>query len=526
MSIQCRPRVSLIEVPEAKIAYLLDGKEEVYSVLRADHPKQSQLIVAGFLRDIADVKIIDMKLMARDRDELYKEFSYGDGVIRCYRRGASFESVRYEVRNSEIVSLTSNFTRSAEVVRDFIRYVKNVSSETKVIVGGSDATPRFEYYLKAGADAVVLGEGERIGPRVVKTIAAGDSLNGISGVAYSEGTLVRRNPRNPATDTVWADEIPLPAFDLVKNDLVNYTDAGQGPLPKGVKTPMGFLETSRGCTEACGFCATPALRKIYRSMSTDRIAVTLEHYEKYGIETLVLKEDNILSRLSQPNGRKKVLEMFDLLKKHEFAWEVQGMQIGKLMSGGCVDSELVESIYYHEVRDDKWIGAYRGYVPLESLRDEPDKVYRKLKPYDQEIKIIKAISDTRIPMLAFGIIIGVPGDTKESLELTEKRCMEIKDIVEEKGVQAYFLTSLNILIPGTANYSKYGHLLQYDVEKYPELFHMYTATTGIAGLTPPELTLYKRSMEERINGKSARDFIGLEGRYYFRNGNVSAGRIK
>ncbi len=512
-----KPKISLIEVPEAKITCVLDGIEEVYSAVRTNYPKQSQLIVAGFLKDVGDIEIVDMKLLNPEREELYKEVPYGNGTIRCYRKGASFESVKDKLSDAGILGLTSNFTRASGIITDFIRYSKEVNPEAKIIVGGSDATPRYEHYLKNGADVVVLGEGEHIGPRVVKAIIEDKSLSDISGVAYKKNNTIKYNPRNPLIDTVNADDIPLPAFDLVMSDLAKYTEAFEGPLPEYVKTPIRILETSRGCAEACPFCTTPYLRKKYRYMSTERIKETLEHYKKYGIESLILMEDNVLSRLNLPNGKEKTIEMFELLKEYGFAWEFgNGLQISKLMNNSHIDHELIESLFYNDIKENKWVGAYRIYVPLESLHQEPDKVYRKLRPYDQELEIIEAIADTGIPMMTFGIIMGVPDDNAENLKLTEERCMEIKEIVEKKGVQTYFTPFLNILLPGTPNYEKYKHFLQYDIKEYPELFQFHTATLGIPGVTPEELTRYKREMEERINGKKARDFWGSTGKYYFK----------
>jgi len=512
-----KPKISLIEVPEVKVSYEFGGRGEVYSAVRTNYPKQSQLIVAGFLRDLADIEIIDMKIGEPDREELYKEFPYGDGVIKCYRKGMSFENLESKIKKADIVGLTSNFTRSAGIVTDFIKYAKRINPAAKIVVGGSDATPRYEYYLRDGADIVILGEGEYIGPKVVQALKNNQSLEQISGIAYTDNGIVKHNLRSPLIDRVNVDDIPMPAFDLIGN-LEKYTEAFEGPLPKNVKTPLGILETSRGCAEACPFCTTPFLRKGYRYMSTERIEELLQHYKKFGIETLILMEDNILSRLTLPNGRKKVIEMFDLLKEHDFAWEFgNGLEIGKLMSNSHIDEELIEKMFYHDIKEGKWVGAYRLYTPLESLHQEPQKVYRKLRPYDQELEIIKAIASTGIPMMTFGIILGRPdNDNKESLKLTEERCLEVKEMVEEMGTQTYFTPFLDILLPGTPDYRKYKNLLKYDMEQYPELFQFHTATIKTKEFIPEELTRLKREMEERINGKEAREFWGSVGKYYFK----------
>ncbi|MDO8537483.1 MAG: hypothetical protein Q7S21_01220, partial [archaeon] len=130
-----KPRLLLIEIPEVKVTYEIDGKEEVYSAVRTNYPKQSQLIIAGMLRDLCEVEIIDMKLDDSKREELFKLISYGNGIIKCYKVGASFDSIKNKIINSDIVGLTSNFTRSAGVLTDFIKYIKNTNPKTKIIVG-------------------------------------------------------------------------------------------------------------------------------------------------------------------------------------------------------------------------------------------------------------------------------------------------------------------------------------------------------------------------------------------------------
>lgn len=512
-----KTNMALIEVPELKVTYDVNGRKEVYCAVRTDYPKQSQLIVAGILRHLGNVAIVDMKLGESEREEFFKEFQYGKGTIKCYRKGAGFESAGAAIKASDILVLTSNFTRSSGIVVDFIKYAKSVNPRIKIIVGGSDATPRPEHYLKNGADIVVLGEGEYILPRLVQAVTKNRPLEGITGIAYGQNGSVRHNSRNPATDRVNVDDIPLPALDLVERHLENYVEAFEGPLPENVKTPIGILETSRGCMEACSFCTTPHLRKDYRFMSTGRIKEWLGHFKKFGIETLVLMEDNLLSRLRFPDGRKKVMELFNLLRDCGFAWEFgNGLEIGKFMSEGRIDHELIDKMFYHDVRDGQYLGCYRLYTPLESLHQEPDKVHKKLRPYDQELGILEAIAATQIPMMTFGIIIGRPDDTDETLKLTEKRCLEIKRLVEARGVDAYFTPYLNTLFPGTADYEKYRTLLKYDIENFPELYHFHTAGMQTENFAPERLTILKRELEERINGPEARRFWGSTGKYYFK----------
>ena len=188
-------KIALIEVPELKVTYELNGTTEVYSAVRNSYPKHSQLIIGGFLRDLVDVQITDMKIHDVEREEQYKAFVYGKGVIKCYRKGMSFDAVNSILQDSWLVGLTSNFTRSSGIVVDFIKHIKKINPHCKVVVGGIDATARFEHYLKNDADIVILGEGEIIGRNVINALLKNRTLSNISGIAYFDSGKIIYNPR-------------------------------------------------------------------------------------------------------------------------------------------------------------------------------------------------------------------------------------------------------------------------------------------------------------------------------------------
>ena len=460
-------RAALVDLPEIKVVYETAAGEEVYSKIVTNYMKYSQLILAGalvaFQRLEVNLDIIDMKLLDPAREELYKQFKYGNGTIRCYRIGAGFGSTTERICASDVIILTANFTKTANVAIDFIKYAKKVNPESTIVVGGSDATPRYRYYLENGADIVVLGEGERILPRVVSAIEEEKPVDNLSGIAYKVYGSIRCNLRDSLADAVRASDIPMPALYLAKDnrDIKGYTELFDGPAPEAVRTPIGTLETSRGCPNACSFCTTSYLKEPYRYMSTAQIGNVLSYYELYGIRTLILTEDNLLARLNFPGGRQAVMEMFDLLREHGFAWEFgNGLETRKFMdSEGCIDRDLIAKMFYQSISDGRWTGAFRTYVPLESLHEKPEEVYKKLRPYSQELEIIKEIARTEVPIITFGVIIS-PEDTRETLELTVERCIEIKGVIEDKGVRAYFTPFIYTPLPGTTGLQEVCWLIE------------------------------------------------------------------
>src|SRR5262245_12508283 len=90
------------------------------------------------------------------------------------------------------------------------------AASAKVVVCCSDAVDHPQLYLDAGADAVILGEGEAALGEIVDRIESG-SLSGIRGLALrgGDGSVVRSERRPPLRDL---DALPFPAWDLVDFD--------------------------------------------------------------------------------------------------------------------------------------------------------------------------------------------------------------------------------------------------------------------------------------------------------------------
>ncbi|HET9703175.1 MAG TPA: cobalamin-dependent protein, partial [Vicinamibacterales bacterium] len=84
----------------------------------------------------------------------------------------------------------------------------------RVVVSGSDATDHPEIYLRRGAEAVILGEGEVTLADVMDRVRAGLPIDGVPGVAYLDnGCHLQRTAPRPFIKSL--DELPLPAWDLV-----------------------------------------------------------------------------------------------------------------------------------------------------------------------------------------------------------------------------------------------------------------------------------------------------------------------
>jgi B12-binding domain/radical SAM domain protein len=165
--------------------------------------------------------------------------SYAALYAACERDGFILSPVRHPSDDITCYSLNS-LTEPA--FRSEIR-----SADCITIAGGPHATARYRE-VSTYADYVIVGEGEYTLPRLLADLDAGGSGN-VPGVATKGGYL-------PAKSSVWLDAYPC--FSKMK----------------------GYVEISRGCPFACGYCQTPRIfGQCMRHRSIDAIAQYANRFE-------------------------------------------------------------------------------------------------------------------------------------------------------------------------------------------------------------------------------------------------------
>jgi len=217
------------------------------------YPPLSTLLAAALLRERGhDVALFDAML--------------APGV-------EAFEAVLERTRPTIVGILEDNFNYLTKMctVRNREATVRMIGAARErgchVAVNGSDATDRPALYLAAGADAVILGEGE-LGMLELAELWSRDGdapLDVISGLALAAGSgAVRKTgPRQTVRDL---DELPFPAWDLVDADA--YRRAWSGAHGRF----SWNMVTSRGCPYGCNWCAKPIFGRRYDQRAPARVA--------------------------------------------------------------------------------------------------------------------------------------------------------------------------------------------------------------------------------------------------------------
>ena len=144
-----------------------------------------------------------------------------------------------------------------------------------IVVSGSDATDHPEIYLRRGAAAVILGEGEITLAHLADRLQANQPIEDVPGIAYLDDACgVRRSAARPFIKSL--DELPFPAWDLV--DIDRYRRIWHAR--------HGFhsmnIATTRGCPYHCNWCAKPIYGQRYAVRSAravaDEIAWLKQHF--------------------------------------------------------------------------------------------------------------------------------------------------------------------------------------------------------------------------------------------------------
>jgi anaerobic magnesium-protoporphyrin IX monomethyl ester cyclase len=168
--------------------------------------------------------------------------------------------------NPTVLGIYANLMTRPNVV-EIIQEAK--SNGWKVIVGGPEPGAYAEEYLRAGADAVVIGEGECTLEELLPALKAGASLERVAGVAFLDatGAVQTTIPRRQIEDL---DAQPWPARETV--DINRYLDSWRKAHGTG---SVSFI-TARGCPYKCQWCSHQVFGHTHRRRSPVKVVDEIE----------------------------------------------------------------------------------------------------------------------------------------------------------------------------------------------------------------------------------------------------------
>lgn len=171
-------------------------------------------------------------------------------------------------KKPDIVAIYANLMTKVEVVK-LIHILKNeaIYGFPKVVLGGPDVTYNCENYLRAGAQYLVLGEGEETMYELYRAIVNKTDIHSISGIAYlDKGEVVKTLARIKMKDL---SVLPLPNRNAI--DMQQYLKTWKNNHGTSSMT----VSTQRGCPYTCKWCSTAVYGQSYRRRPANQVVQEL-----------------------------------------------------------------------------------------------------------------------------------------------------------------------------------------------------------------------------------------------------------
>lgn len=294
-------------------------------------------------------------------------------------------------RRPLIIGIYSNIALKGDVV-ELIGAIRETGRDVPIIVGGP-AHFEFEEYLRAGASAVVAGQGEEIIKELVDRVASGKSLAGMRGVILP-GMKEEDAGLAPMVEDL--DALPFPAWDLAppgrfRNDLAFIQ-----------KNPWYVMLASRGCPSRCHFCSQmyPKARKKYRLRSAPLVVEEMsELHRRYGLRHIKFQDDTF-------GGNRAWLREFCqtlVEKKMPLRWNCSSIPT------------LFRGNYEETFRLMKQAGCTSLHFGLQSTsQDILEKIGRRADEPRLLAEMVPVMRRLGLYSLV-DIIVGLPGETQETI---------------------------------------------------------------------------------------------------------------
>lgn len=414
------PSIGAVELPQLGL-FDQKGNNLLSEDTRGDVLISKQVLLANLQGAGFDAQLVDLK--NGDQQEEYGQVRWRNtGLTKVYygRRISSLDSSEYDAW-----AVTNNFSQYREVA---CMTVKHLAGKGRpVVIGGSDAIAAPHVYLAAGASAVVLDKSGAANAPIMDYVLGRTPREELAGVILAENDTVIQPPpriRRALSPQDW----PLPTLSVAEQCSGNgYKDL---PLPEK-PTVVGSIFTDIGCDRKCDFCQTPTYRLGYRPMSPERVSQWLAVQKEIGAKVIVNVADQFLGRVLKKGGREEVLEIMKNIREQGFSivWP-NGLEFKKTTLGRGIerkegtdftpDEEIIQALWGWDGK----VGCHFAYLPAERpVVGRED--YAKLLPWKQHCEIMKAIARTGIPYVRYGVIIGFPDDSDETILHLEEAISEL-----------------------------------------------------------------------------------------------------
>lgn len=327
--------------------------------------------------------------------------------------------------NPDIVGITANTpqVKSAWRTAEAIKTVKDVP----IILGGPHVSVLpAESTQHPAVDVVVRGEGETVWLKLCEIVErnqqidphftatdlldpAAKHLDGLLGITYHTNDGVEcHNPDHPPIADL--DTLPFPAYQFFKMD--RYTNLQ--PATDAIDGSKSFsVMTSRGCPYRCTFCSQSIMPIKWRARSPENVLAEWEHLvHNLGAQEIGVLDDSANIQVD------RLERMADLFIEHRVN-HVPWIFLNGIRANLATEELLLKL---------KRAGLKRVAFGVES--GDPDVLLSIDKKIDHDTirQAFKNAKKVKLETMGF-FIIGLPGETEESMERTIKFACEVDPLI-------------------------------------------------------------------------------------------------
>jgi radical SAM superfamily enzyme YgiQ (UPF0313 family) len=301
----------------------------------------------------------------------------------------------------DVVGL-SVMTFQRRTARQVIGLVRALRPAARIVIGGYDPSLAPDVWetddAGAGVDVIVSGEGDITFREYLRAIEGGRSLACVPGLSYRTPSGFVRNPPRHVSDL--GDEIRPPK--RAARVLNGYTVLGR---------PVDVVETSRGCTYDCSFCSIIEMRgRNFHTWPVSRVVDDIRDARDRGARTIFMVDDNITLNVRRFH---EICDAIIAAGLTDIDYIVQGMT-SAFASGGDDLARVMRQAGFRYV-----------FLGIENVVDE-DLSFLKASAKNADRQGGRTVGNATARavdllhrhgmFIVGGLIVGNPGDTRESVE--------------------------------------------------------------------------------------------------------------
>lgn len=435
LEIETAPRIGLVELPALKLVDP-EGKNWTEFYKNTVLPSK-QILLANLRAGGFNAQLVDLR--KGDWEEEYGTVTWRDMTLSKRYCGTRISSL--DPQSFDAWGVTNNFMQNRSIALMVIRHL--ASGGKPVVVGGSDTIASPKLYLEAGATAVVTDKSGAANWPIFDYVLKRPMREALSGVILADGSQhpLRLRPLSP-------EEWPLPTLDVVEQCFGHRDPSIFDPR----FNPVGSVIPDMGCDRKCDFCQTPTYGTGYKRMSPSRALEWYALQKQAGAGLVSSVSDQFLGRVLFKDGKQEILDIMKGIREMGLAlsW-LNGLELRKATKGRGYDRnpddltpdyELVEAVWGWDGK----VGTYEAYIPAERPVFGRE-AYAKLLPWQQHCEMVRAIVRAGVPRIEYGVIVGLPEDSHESMLRLEEALTEIYQEVKTINPSVGFDIDIFAIIP-------------------------------------------------------------------------------